>query len=604
MSNKRIKPNTSTGHRILFTLLVVVPACLTPHKCLADDLVVDSVMYSDPNLPAPRVVKTLPPRLPALWLEALQRPEADMKCQAAQALALAHQRGLPGMTVAIEPLVRELGQKDQHPTVRVAVARALVVLDAKDKAAELAAAGAADPALRELIDPALAGWDHKPARAGWLERLNQTPNKRDTVLAIQCLTAVREDKAATRLRELALDGNVPPAIRLEAAKGLGLIRPTGAEKDAQALAGNASVSGRNDRLVAAFLLRHHQGEETVRLLQVLGRDSEPTVAGIALSRLVEIDPKHLLPLLDHVLPSADAIVRKSGVEALYRQPTDAHLRLLGDRLNDAHPDLRIQARKALHNLGAKPEFREIAIREGNRLLEGSDWRGLEQATILLAQLDHKPAAGRLVKLLPHARPEVFVTAAWGLRRLAVRDTLAPALEYFIFQYKNMLVGSAAGRADSSAPAVDRQLSHVAQFLGQGRHREADAALRRLIPPTSDKGNPAGMEARAGAIWALGLLHEGKPVNELVSAFSGRLSAVNPFDVEDARVRQMSAVALGRMKATLSLDTLRGFYKQNRPALDPINNACGWAIEQITGEKVPEPGTVEVMQRGWFLEPAK
>ena len=43
------------------------------------------------------------------------------------------------------------------------------------------------------------------------------------------------------------------------------------------------------------------------------------------------------------------------------------------------------------------------------------WRALEQATILLAVLDHKPAAPRLVDLLRFERPEVFVAAAWGLR---------------------------------------------------------------------------------------------------------------------------------------------------------------------------------------------
>jgi hypothetical protein len=32
------------------------------------------------------------------------------------------------------------------------------------------------------------------------------------------------------------------------------------------------------------------------------------------------------------------------------------------------------------------------------------------------------------------------------------------------------------------------------------------------------------------------------------------------------------------------------------------NACGWALEQVTGEKLPESGTVEAVQKGWFLEP--
>jgi hypothetical protein len=65
---------------------------------------------------------------------------------------------------------------------------------------------------------------------------------------------------------------------------------------------------------------------------------------------------------------------------------------------------------------------------------------------------------------------------------------------------------------------------------------------------------------------------------------------------------MSAVSLGRMKARASLDTLRRFYVTLPPNLDPVHNACGWAIEQITGEKVPPAGTMEFSMERWFLTP--
>jgi hypothetical protein len=57
-----------------------------------------------------------------------------------------------------------------------------------------------------------------------------------------------------------------------------------------------------------------------------------------------------------------------------------------------------------------------------------------------------------------------------------------------------------------------------------------------------------------------------------------------------------------MKATSTLPTLREYYPSKKPSIDPTNNACGWAIEQITGEKMPPAGTVEAMQLGWFLQP--
>jgi hypothetical protein len=90
---------------------------------------------------------------------------------------------------------------------------------------------------------------------------------------------------------------------------------------------------------------------------------------------------------------------------------------------------------------------------------------------------------------------------------------------------------------------------------------------------------------------------------VAAVLAGRVAAVRPFDLEDDRVRRMAAVTLGRMKAAGALPTLREFYREKKPTLDRVANACGWAVERITGEVVPPPGTVELIQRNWFLTPA-
>src|SRR5262249_2741971 len=572
--------SVGTFMRSIVLLALAFPPSVLLSSARSEDAT-DSLMYRDPELPRLRVVEKLPARLPGLWLEALDRPEADIKCQAAQAIALAAERGFPGMNIPIDRLVRELGRPGQHQTVRLAVARALVVLSAKEAAADLARVDVADPELRALIDPALAKWDYQPARAGWLERLDQPPNRGGMILAIQALGTVREEKAIPRLRELALGRRIPAPVRLEAALALGRIRPSGLESEAKALARDPARNPIVDRLVAASLVRHHQGDKAVAQLQQFARDTEPTVAAVALARLVELDTKLVIPLLESVLASPDANVREFGVETLLRQPTADHIRLLGDRLNDPHPGVRTRARQALRELASKPEWRGAVIRESTRLLNATDWRGLEQSAILLAELDHKPAAKRLLGLLPNELAEVFVAAAWGLRRLAVPETLPPVFEFFEGQWRLMQkVGSSAGRT-SGPERVDVQLSHLAQFLGQGRYRPADAVLRRLIPPSIGQNvNPAGHATRAGATWARGYIHEGKPVPELSQALFGRLTAVGPIDLEDIRVRRMSAISLGRMQAVDLLGTLRGFYS-GKPNLDVVNNAVGWAIEQMT-----------------------
>ena len=72
--------------------------------------------------------------------------------------------------------------------------------------------------------------------------------------------------------------------------------------------------------------------------------------------------------------------------------------------------------------------------------------------------------------------------------------------------------------------------------------------------------------------------------------------------EDARVRRMCAISLGRMKAKEALRTLHKYYFTKKPSQDQVNNACGWAIEQIAGEKMPPAGTITVTPSGWFLSP--
>jgi HEAT repeat protein len=560
-------------------------------------------MYKDPDLPMPRVELVFPKRATALWLKALEQPDAEMKCRAAATIALAHRRGMKGLQTTIAPLRAALDQRDQHPAVVLEVARALIVLDARKEASpsllRWVQAGEAPPALRDLVEPALARWDYRPARVVWLERLRQGTNPhRSLVLAMQGLAAVKEARAVEPLRDRAHSGKEPAAIRLEAARALGALAESGLEKDAARLAAEAGPRGLVGRLAAAEVLRRHKGPEAVRLLQGLARDREPTVAALALARLIEIDPRLALPALAGSLASPDAKVRTLAVQVLFRLPDARHLRLLGDRLDDQNPEVRVLARRSLRQLAQKKELRSPVIAEGMRLLAKGQWRGLEQAAILLARLDHKPAANRLVELLEDDRPEVFVTAAWGLRQLAVGATLPEVLAYVEAEHKRLKGRTERDRKGISRELVDHQLSQLNQFLGRQKYSPASAVLQRFIP----RGQAGLLESRAAAIWALGLIHEGKPVASVATALQRRLQDLSVMPPEDIRVAWMSAIALGRMKAKAILPTLRKYYFAKEPTSDPVNNACGWAIEQITGEAVPAPRTIRQRVIDWFLTP--
>ena len=587
-------------------LLVCLSPC--PPLCRgAFDEVIDSPMYKDPDLPGPRLEPILPENAKGLWLKALNRPEADVRRQAADAVTLAHQRGATGLEIFIEPLSQALDQPDQHPAVRLAAAQALIALDARDAAPVLFRhAQTESREMRELVEPALARWDYRPARAAWLDRLGDpaTP-QRGLVLAIQGLAAVGEGQAADRLWEIVRSEQTAGPIRLEAARALGSLRADGLEKDAEGLAGDASPRGLLGRLAAAALLRRHKSDDAIRLLQRLADDAEPAVAAPAAARLLEIDPALLEPAVERLLASPDAELRSDAVEVLFRRPTPDRVGRLADRLDDADPAVRVKARGALLKLAADKDLKDRVIKESTRILAGTPehWRGLEQATILLTLLEETGAAKRMVELLPTDRPEVAVTAAWGLRKLADPDTRRPVLDYVAEKRRQTLAGkSPFPSEDAPFSTVNHQVSQLIQFLGEQKYAAADPVLRQYLPRRGDQGI---WDARAAAAWALGRIHEGTPEADLRDALLARLDDTSSVPPEDPRVRRMAAVSLARIKAVEVLNHLRDYCRDHEPNGDSVHDACGWAIEHLStdpNDAMLPPKTIRPPRRDWFLTP--
>jgi HEAT repeat protein len=283
-----------------------------------------------------------------------------------------------------------------------------------------------------------------------------------------------------------------------------------------------------------------------------------------------------------------------------KNATEDSLPKLGKQLDDPHPDVRQKARRALLDRAVKGAQRKEVIGQGVAALAGKPWRAQEQAAILLADLDHRPAGARLAELLSADRPEVFVTAAWALRRLGDTESLPAVLAYLTaeeqrFSRNNALPGRKGGRPD----LVNHQMSQLCQLFGRLRHAPAEPVLRRFVPRNDKAPMP---EARAAAIWALGFLHEGKPVAALAAALEGRLNDVLSLPPEDARVRRMAAVTLGRMKAKDSLASLRKYSPDQQMSEDVIASVCAWAIERITSEKARPATPRKVTMRDWFLVP--
>jgi HEAT repeat protein len=278
-----------------------------------------------------------------------------------------------------------------------------------------------------LIEPALANWDYEPIRETWHGRVRDPhTNPREMVLALEGLAQSQDQEVLAEIVEIVLSGDRSPGLRLQAARAAGAIAHSGLESSAGQLMSLRDARTLH-RLCAVALLDRHDSESARRQLLELARDAEPTVAEQALGRLNEIDPELVIPLAEAVRVNPDPKVRQHAADAYVALPSPERVSLLSQMLNDLHPDVRTRVADGLAALGARPEL-EVSVRESAfEVLAGDNWRGQEQAALILGVLDYEPAAARMVELLRSDRSEVEVAAAWGLRLLAVPEFLPEML---------------------------------------------------------------------------------------------------------------------------------------------------------------------------------
>jgi HEAT repeat protein len=482
---------------------------------------------------------------------------------------------------------------DERRIVRLASARTLAILDARQSARALFERSQKDGLeMAQIVEPALARWDFGPVREIWRNRLEHVKTDRKRcLLAIRGLAEVKDDQAADALLKIAVDATRSPELRLAAADALGRIRSDGLEDAARELADRESRMRTIDRLVAAKCLAGHSSERARRLLVELAQDDEPSVAAIALNRLLEVELDLILPVAESALAKGDVNVRFAVAKALVARPSATTLAMLGDLMGDLNPKLRTFASKSLFDLAESPGLRPQVIQQGVRMVQDERWQALEQSLWLLAKLDQEEQSDRFIELLRHDRPEVYVTAAWGLRKLAIDETLAPLLKFA--KQRDKEIKEATGLFDAEYFV---QLVSIFEFFGQKKYAPADSFLRTFVPKESS--HP---ETRSAAIWALGYIHEGKPDAGLVKALEGRIRDTMGMMAEHDLVRRMSVVAIGRMKASEALPTLKSYSEPGGIDTD-VGYACAWSIKHMTGKPFKKPVPAIGFYGNFFLEP--
>ncbi len=578
---------------ILLASLILTGCYVAPHRGGAAELFseYDLSMYERPAVPWGTSTTEFPPGLKELWLKALDRPDAELQRLVIDTISIAHQRGVEGLLDA-EPRLLELA-KDPRQNVDVlrAVAQALIVMDAREQAdtlAELASAHGAS--IGQIVEPALARWKSPVMQQAWLDRVSKA-NASQTMMtfAINGLGMLDSTEAVDPITRLLNNTGESLQLRMAAARVLGELHETDLVDLAQSLLDLPARPPELHPLLAIELLGRHDDPSAIELLTKLVSHDSTVVQSKSLERLYEIDFRLVDRHADVLLSSDDANVRRWVAKAMIDTQDVGRIKMLCSLLDDVNPTLRRDVAAGLIKLAEIEGLHDEIIERTTEVLNRDQWRGCEQAVVVLTRLDHKPSGPRMVELLGHQRGDVQVASAWGLSKLQLNELLPDMLDHTQSVYD----GFKSGQLNDNMPGVSRHIAHLFIAFGDQRYEEADSLMRKYLP----KDFSLGLHSRPAAAWALGVLFEDDLQEDLVPILEQRLNDAGGPSPENDEMRRMCATALGRMKAESALPSLR-----KQAGGGPAGFACYWAIELMTGEKPPPPGTETSVIGDWFLMP--
>jgi len=571
-------------------LLVVVSQIASGPEIRADEIVVDRLIDYEPDEKPQPNRWNFDPTLVPLWRKALARPESELKRMSSEALIQAHGFGYESVMTAIPELQAVVLEDQVHPAARYSAARALIVFNHRESARILFDASQQHGKdLRQLVEPALAGWNFEEIRPVWRDRIASTSTpRRDLILAIHGLGIERDSSAVEGLLKLAMPGDVPADVRLAAARSAGLVVHEGNEPLAEQLRARKGASI-VDCLCAVSLISQHQSDRAVQIELEMAADTEPTIAATALRSLFAHDPKLVLDVADSAMQNNDANVRRVGIASYLKLPSPERIARVSRQLNDPHPELRVTVRNALFTMAKNGELKTEIIASTIAILTGDDWRGQEQAALVLGALDQKQICGRLFELIESKRPEVMVAAAWSLRKLALPESAAP-----VQSYAERITKDAA--TTTMPKHTDRQMAHLFELLGILKTRQAIPLMETYIP----KSLTFGIDSRAAAIWSLGVIQEGEVNKALADKLLERVMDVAGIPPEFDDVRRVSVLSLGRLRAEQQVLELKKIVAGGVGNF-PVDLTIRWTIWKTTGEKLPIPVPPTLERTGWFLE---
>lgn len=550
-------------------------------------------MLLEPNIKAAPNRKVLDARYVPLF-DKMLRESNDAELLEITALGLAR--------IAREKMQDTHGSSDillQHLNshsdlrVRFACARALIDGDIQESAAAILALDEfADDSQRLWIEPGLIRWKVATAKSMWIDRLKARQATSVKIsLACQGLAALGDADASELLLALINNPLLPYEKRLAAAKSLQTVNPQQAFDAAKPfLVGDVPTR----RLAAELLASTNAQAQTT--LTTLCSDSSDGVASAAWLSLQQLNPGLLVESLSTGRSHRDAEIRMAASRVMALFPTPERVGWLNELMSDRHLMVRNIAREVSFQIAEEqPPLREqIVSMAGDKLsADAEDWQGIEQSLLLLGQLRATQFSDHCIPLLEHARNEVLVTSAWLLHLFpdeAVQSAVIERLKKSDSLFKNpenYPVGAELGE----------QSAYLIQYAGLIRLKE----LQPFLEPDFSKSALGGINKRAAAMWALGLLHEGDSDPALTKSFLARVADRGGMMPEFELIRRISVISLGILRSKAAVPGLLEAYTLD-PQGSAIPDSARWSLGMI-GEEMPEPlQGFEQFIGGWKLSP--
>lgn len=477
--------------------------------------------------------------------------------------------------------------------VRSACMLALAAGGAKAMAADITEyTSTASDSERLVLEPVLASWGFQPAGEIWRARLT-SPTASTTAVSLACdgLAALGDKPSTAALLQLTGDSTRDYLQRHSAARAAVILQPD----QAIAVADVLSQRGQPERLIAVALLDSNLPEALSRTV-TLCSDSADGVASAAWQQVFRRQPDLLQPLIEPGMIHRDATVRMTAARVMRQYPSADRVTKLHQLRSDRHIQVRNVARQMLERVAVEqPPLREqiVGMAVDSLKPDSTDWQGIEQSLVLLGQLRESTFSPQCLGLLNYPRNEVMVSAAWLIHLypdLAVRDQVLQATldaERMIYDPKE----------EPRTHGLKQAL--LFQYLGILRVAEIESVLEKQF----NKQVPGGEERRGASMWALGLLHERKPDQSLITRFHERIQDRSSPRPEGAPVRRNSLLALGMMRA--DNPGTHAVVKESMvmdSATERVRGTTRW-VHPLVGLELPPPiPDYEYAVGGWRLNP--